>query len=363
MHSYNSVNSTNTCGGDYSLNHLLKGGFNFQGAVISDWGATWSNERDCAAGLDVTMPCTAYHGTFGYFGHQRLVELVKAGKVSEERLDDMVLRTLGPALHLQDLATYPQPHFDMRNLSLPTHNVRRNHHELIRTIGKDSITPLKNQHDDGRRLPLQPVTELRSLALLGRNVRPGIYGAMSCGIEGMECNAGNGNHKRTITSGGGSGWAYPPYVIDALLALQHHVRAAGPDINCPLDNYDSRTMALQASRSEAALVFFNAWAVEGSDRDNMALCDGGDGLIQAAAKHIDNTIAVVHVLGPVDVSRWIDQENVTAVLYAYYPELEAGALLPAILWVPQGAVGQTAIYDYEKGGGLCAEYHCQFDGP
>lgn len=55
---------------------------------------SWSTEEDAAYGLDVTMPGTGFDGLFGdYFGDE-LVSSVRAGGVSEARLDDMAIRTL-----------------------------------------------------------------------------------------------------------------------------------------------------------------------------------------------------------------------------------------------------------------------------
>ena len=70
----------------------------------------------------------------------------------------MVLRLLAPVFEHQDLDSWPQPQFDVRDLTLPTNNVRRDHHKIIKKIGEESITLLKN---DGA-LPLKAKEEIQS---------------------------------------------------------------------------------------------------------------------------------------------------------------------------------------------------------
>ncbi len=291
MCSYNEVNGSHACSDDYSLNHLLKEELNFQGAVISDWGGTWSNEDSALGGLDVTMPGTGYKGIFGNFYGENLVKLVKNGSVPEERLDDMVLRTLAPAMELQD-ESYPQPSFDVRDLSLPTNNVRGNHHEIIHQIGAESITLVKNNNSDGRGLPLKSLEDLQTLAVIGQDAGPNLYGDTSCGENGQcNINAFNG----TVTIGGGSGWAFPPYIITPAAAIQEYVRAVGPDINLHFDNWDLAGATAQANSSDAALVFANTYAREGLDRQNLTLWANADNLIKTVASNNNNTIVILHV--------------------------------------------------------------------
>jgi beta-glucosidase len=115
----------------------------------------------------------------------------------------------------------------------------------------------------------------------------------------------------TMSVGGGSGWAYPPYTIDPLAAINAYVRPDGPDINQHLENWDLDAAALQASRSETALVFINAYAKEGGDRHNLTAYSNGDALVQAVAAVNKNVIVIMHIPGPVLVENWIDHENVS----------------------------------------------------
>ncbi|EPQ26186.1 uncharacterized protein PFL1_06122 [Pseudozyma flocculosa PF-1] len=340
MCSYNEVNQTHACEDDYSLNTLLKKELGFNGAVISDWGGTWSNKGSALGGLDVTMPGTGYKGVFGDFFGKHLVKLVEGGKVPESRLDDMVMRVLGPALSLQDLAQWPEPSFDVRDITVPTNNVRDDHHKIIKKIGEESLTLLKNKRskDDPRGLPLKSAADLQSLAVLGQDAGPAERGMTSCGDGGTSCRPDGNNG--TLTLGGGSGWAYPPYIIDPLSAIQQKARESGFDVNHSLDNYNLENIAFQANHSEAALVFVNAYATENQDRQNLTLWANGEKVIKTAAKNNNNTIVIIHAPGQVEMSSWAGHENITAILYAYLPGQESGSSLPPVLWGEKSPSGK-----------------------
>ncbi|KAJ7687352.1 putative beta-glucosidase [Mycena rosella] len=329
MCSYNELNQTHSCADNHGLNEMLKTELGFQGAVISDWGGTWDTESSAFGGLDVSMPGSAYDGLFGNFYGDELTALVKNGTVSEARLDDMVLRTLTPILHHQDLDTYPQPSFDVRDLTIPTNNVRRDHYKIIRKIGEEAITLVKNNRTLGGGLPLPAPSRMGSLAVIGEDASASPYGATSCGDTGTACLIENNG---TMSCGGGSGWNYPPYTIDPLAAINAYVRIDGLDINQHLENWDLVAAATQASRSETALVFLNAYAQEGFDRHNLTSYSNGDELVKAVAAVNNNTIVVLHIPGPVIVEDWIDHVNVTAVIIAHLPGQESGNSLVSVVW-------------------------------
>ncbi|CAK5280416.1 unnamed protein product [Mycena citricolor] len=330
MCSYNEINATHACASDPALNTLLKKELGFQGAVVSDWGGTWDTQNSALFGLDVSMPGTGFAGRYGNFFGAELVALVENGTIPEKRLDDMVLRTLAPILELQNVKTWPRPTFNQSDLTVPTNNVRRDHYKIIRQIAQEAITLVKNDRTGGRGLPLAAPADMASLAVIGQDAGPAPFGMTACGSGGNNCLAGGNNG--TVTMAGGSGFAYPPYTIDPLAAINAYVAADGPDINQHLENYNLTAAALQASVSEAAIVFLSAFASEGYDRANLTTYPNGDALVQAVAAVNKNTIVVLHVPGAVIVEDWIDHPNVTAVLVAHLPGQESGSSLVPVLW-------------------------------
>lgn len=92
--------------------------------------------------------------------------------------------------------------------------------------------------------------------------------------------------------------------------------------------------------ADACLVFGNADSGEGyltvdgnaGDRNNLTLWGAGETLIKRVAGACDNTVVVLHTVGPVLVEDWIDHPNVTAVLWAGLPGQESGNSLVDVLF-------------------------------
>src|SRR5438105_2834830 len=94
MAAYNSVNGTTMTANEPLLMGLLKDEWGFEGVVVSDWSATKTTAASARAGLDLVMP-----GPDGPWG-DRLVAAVRAGEVSEAKIDDKVSRLLHLARRL-----------------------------------------------------------------------------------------------------------------------------------------------------------------------------------------------------------------------------------------------------------------------
>lgn len=83
--------------------------------------------------------------------------------------------------------------------------------------------------------------------------------------------------------------------------------------------------------SDACLVFINAMATEGWDRDGLH-DDFSDGLVLNVASKCANTIVVVHAAGIRLVDQWIEHPNVTAAVIAHLPGQDIGDSLVALLY-------------------------------
>ena len=68
------------------------------------------------------------------------------------------------------------------------------------------------------------------------------------------------------------------------------------------------------------------------DRKNLTAWHGGDDLVLAVAAQNKNTIVVVNSVGPIIVDKWVDHENVTAVVWAGLQGNEAGTAIADILY-------------------------------
>lgn len=83
--------------------------------------------------------------------------------------------------------------------------------------------------------------------------------------------------------------------------------------------------------SDACLVFINAMATEGWDRDGLH-DDFSDGLVLNVASKCANTIVVIHAAGIRLVDQWIEHPNVTASIIAHLPGQDIGESLVSLLF-------------------------------
>ena len=99
MTSFNTINGKPSSGNKWLMRDILRDEFKFDGVLISDWGAigemeSWGfacDQKEAAlkaieAGVDIDMCTEAYSGN--------LEELINSGAISEELLDEAVMRVL-----------------------------------------------------------------------------------------------------------------------------------------------------------------------------------------------------------------------------------------------------------------------------
>lgn len=136
MSAYNKVNGEYASENEYLLNDILKEEWGFEGFVVSDWGAVNVREVALSAGLELEMPSS------NGIGERKIVEAVRTGKLSEDKLDRAVERFLNIIFkvvdHKKQNAVYDKDA----------------HHRLAREVARESMVLLKNED---RILPLKKV--------------------------------------------------------------------------------------------------------------------------------------------------------------------------------------------------------------
>nr|WP_315176065.1 glycoside hydrolase family 3 N-terminal domain-containing protein [uncultured Flavobacterium sp.] len=168
MNSFNDLNGIPATGNKYLQRDILKGKWNFQGFVVSDWGSIgemvshgYSKDNKEAAlqaitaGSDMDMESNAYR--------YHLAELVKAKKVSITLIDDAVKRILRKKFELglfDDPFKYCNPEREQAALNNPEHR------KAARDIAAKSIVLLKNENGI---LPLSK--ETKTIAFIGPLVK------------------------------------------------------------------------------------------------------------------------------------------------------------------------------------------------
>lgn len=84
MAAYNKLNGRHCAENKWLLTDVLRKEWGFDGFVMSDWGAVSDRPEGVKAGLDLEMP------TSNGSGEKRIVDAVKAGRLSEADLDECV---------------------------------------------------------------------------------------------------------------------------------------------------------------------------------------------------------------------------------------------------------------------------------
>ncbi|KAF2095993.1 beta-glucosidase [Rhizodiscina lignyota] len=360
MCSYNQVNGTQTCQNDHLMNDILKGELGFQGFITSDDGSQHSGIASALAGMDVTGPGeTSPNGIDGLgisFWGPNLTLSVLNGSVPEWRLDDMATRIMAayyylgqdhdfPDLNFGGGGTYPTFGFIYPNAKLDYQqinfhvDVRDAHADVIRAVGANSITLLKNVNNT---LPLK---KPRQIAVVGEDAGPSMYGPNGCADRG--CNNG------TLAMGWGSGSTNFPYLVDPLAAIQARALRDRTEVQYVLNNFFAKTQIDSiVQQATVSLVFVNADSGEGyieidnnfGDRKNLTAWGRGDDLIKEVAANCSNTVVVIHAVGPILMEEWIDHPNVTAALFAGLPGQESGNSLVDVLYgdvTPSGKLPWT----------------------
>ncbi|MBS1794837.1 MAG: glycoside hydrolase family 3 C-terminal domain-containing protein [Acidobacteria bacterium] len=150
MASYNRLNGFYASENEFLLNETLKKRWNFQGLVMSDWGAVHSTVPTLRNGLDLEMP------TGSFLNPEAVKKALAAGEIDRRQLDEMVRRLLR-VMFWAGLMDGKTP--DKGALDTPAHRA------LAREAATGGIVLLKNER---AALPID-AAKTRSIAVIGPN--------------------------------------------------------------------------------------------------------------------------------------------------------------------------------------------------
>lgn len=287
MAAYNKVNDTYCTQNKEVLTDLLRKEFEFEGTVISDWGAVHEREKAISAGCDLTMP--------GEDNDDAVREALEEGKLSEEELD----RAAGNVIRL-----------GMKAMQGQKDGIKFDYeagHALAEKIAEESIVLLKNED---RILPLNPEEQILYLGDFAKH--PRYQGSGSSRISSRQVDN----------------------AIDAACKLI-------PETNISFSKgYDSdevnETMiaqAVEAAKEAQKVVIFaglsNEMESEGFDRKNMSLPQSHNELIERVLAVQPNTIVVLHNGAPVELP-WIN--HVKGLVETYLGGEAIGSAITRILF-------------------------------
>ncbi len=306
MSAYNKVNGWYCAQNRHLLRDILKGDWGFQGLVMSDfvWG-TRSTVNAALGGLDIEMPMRRFFGI-------RLKRAVLKGTVPVEVVDEAATRILrtkakfasagSPASHTRDRVAC------------------REHVGLAYESARRSIVLLKNENAV---LPLAK-DGVKRLAVIGK-------------LADRENIGDNGSSR-----------VRPPYIVTPL----HGIRKAAGSIEVVHDGGEDPSLAVKVAReADAAVVVVGFTARDegesipcvpmGGDREDLGLRDVDVALIQAVAEATDKCVVVLEAGSAVLTADWRDR--VAAILVAWYPGMEGGNALAAVLFGEENPSGKLPV--------------------
>lgn len=314
MTSYNQVNGSYSAQNEHLLHDILKGEWGFLGFVESDWllGAQ-STVPSALAGLDIEMPSA------NFFGAPLLAAVdVDAGvdggsgSVPLSVIDASVRRILRRQFEYHLDAPPPRPPSSV--IESPAHEA------LALQVAEEGIVLLKN---DAAALPLDRA-KVHSVAVVGA----------------LSTIANLGDH--------GSSNVTSSITVTPLQGIQQAASAVAI-ASVPNDTLAAADTASIAAADAAVVVVGLTFADEGEfipgssvgDRKSLTLSPAHVALVQAVSAANPRTIVVLEGGSAITVEGWID--GVKGVLDAFYPGVQGGAALAAILFGDVNPSGKLPV--------------------
>ena len=184
MASYNRVGGYYLTANKYLLTDILKDDWNWDGLVMSDWGAVHETAGVIAAGNDLEMPGGAY------LTHDKVARALKSGRITQAEIDDSVKRILRAVIRV-GLLDGPR-RVDHSFVNSPAHQ------KLAYDAACAGMVLLKNQNAI---LPLD-AAKIKSIAVIGPGARGMQFGSQGSPsvqpfyaiepLDGIKTRAGSG---------------------------------------------------------------------------------------------------------------------------------------------------------------------------
>ena len=347
MNSFNTLDEIPATGHKHIQRDILKGDWNFDGFIVSDWGSIdqmiphgfASNGEHAAelaviAGSDMDMESSLYVS--------KLVGLVESGKVKEELIDDAVRRILRVKY---ELGLFEDPYKYCDNKRSELELASEENMKISLDVAKKSIVLLKNHN---QLLPLRK--ENQKIAIIGQladdknsplgNWRSqAVYNSAVSVVEGMNKYDGN-----EITYSNGVDLYYGMTNFHNRVKINYDDRSGFEEAKIAAANSDIVIMVLGEEGHQSG---------EGRSRTNIGLPGLQKELLKEIKKVNNNIILVVMSGRPLDLT-WEDK-NIPAILQAWHLGSKSGDAIAQVLYGdynPSGKltmsfprnVGQVPVY-------------------
>jgi len=300
MCSYNKINGTYSAENKKYLTEILRNEWNFDGFVMSDWGATNARVEDLEAGMELEMP------PMNNGNDAKIVQAVKDGKIKEEILNQAVERILNIAFLAQDRKDQKAVVDWMKD------------HMVAKEAALESIVLLKNED-------ILPLEKAENILVIGEfAVNPRYQGGGSSHINSIHVE---------------SAWecmSQDEDILENITFIQ--------GFSCKNDEIMRNSAILAAKKADKVIIFAGlpeSYESEGYDRQHMRLPDNQTALIMELAKVNPDIIVVLHNGAPVEMP-WI--HLVKAVVETYLGGQAIGSAVKEILYGeanPSGRLAET----------------------
>lgn len=294
-------------------------------------------------------------------------QFLSNGSLPQAQLNDMAIRNLMAYYHV-NLDNGTQPATADKDAYV---DVRADHSKLIRANGAKSLVLLKNTNN------ALPLNKPHTMSIFGAHAGPAAAGPnMEFSVQGS-----GPTYQGHLATDTGSGQSSYPYLITPQHALTTKAAEDGTMIRWILnDTYSggsgsalvmqgsdstavTPSISTYAENTDACIVFLNALAGEGADRTELYNVDQ-DNLVKSVAENCNNTIAVINTIGARLVDQWIENDNITAVVYGSLLGQESGNSIVDVLYGDVNPSGRL-IYTIAKNESdynvdLCYTAQCNF---
>ena len=306
------------------MNQILKGEWDWDGAVISDWGAVHDTRTAVSGGLDMEFGSWTDGLTNGqsnaydnYYLANPYYNGIIDGTYSTDELDDKVRRVL--RLTFRTSMNRNKPYGAMGS---------DDHIAACREIGEEGVVLLQNRNG---LLPLD-LKKIKKIAVIGENaIKMMTVGGGSSSLKARyEITPLDGLKKRlgdSVEINYARGYVGDP-------SGEYNGVVTGQDLNDTRSPEELRAEALKAAANADVVLFFgglnksNHQDCEDTDRETMDLPYGQNELIEALAA-VNPNIAVINISGTGVAMPWTD--NVASIMQAWYLGNETGNTLAALL--------------------------------
>lgn len=343
MCSYNRFRGDHASANKYLLTDILRRKWNYDGVVISDWGAVHDTAGAYEAGVDIEMDVRCDFDN--YFFAAPLSEAIKAGLLSEDKLDEKVLRILkllrkikkpvGKAVNSDGSFIESVDDFiESGDVNQEQNGGRRksgaynlpSSHDTLLEAAREAIVLLKNENNI---LPLD-ADRITNIAVIGDGAT------------------------RKLAPGGGSSEIDALFEITPLHGISmvagsscniHYAKGYSTDENDELQNKKLLNESIELAKKCDVVIYAGglnrSQDTEGADKASYELPYGQSHVISELIKANKNTIVYINAGSAVDMSGFA--QNAPAICYSSMIGMMGGLALAEILFGKANPSGKLSV--------------------